>query len=293
MRYGLCITKGKGNAVVTQSRPTDNTPKARRTLAERALAAARRGEWQAALEANQQLLALDPNQPEVHNRIGKALSALGRLQVAHAAYARAAELDPHNVIAQRNLRRLDPVKEVTVGEPAPHPVSPSYLYIEETGKTATVSLARPADQSIRAAMMPGDAVELRVDEAERVVEVYNSAGEYLGEVEPRIGDRLVEMMQGGNRYAAAIVQREEDTLRVILHEIYQDPSLSDKLSFPTRVRGTAPRAYIRKDMLFDALDEADLMADDDEDETELEETEEEPEIEDEEFSDDDLEDSSI
>lgn len=277
--------------MATQSRPTDNTPRERRGLSDRALAAARRGDWQRALAINQELLALNPNAgPEVHNRVGRVLNALGRFQEAYAAYTRALELEPHNVIAQRNVRRLEVLKEVAGGEERAHPVSPSYLYIEETGKTATVSLADPAEKKVRAAMMPGDAVNLRVDEAERVVSVYNGQGTYLGQVEPRIADRIVELTQGGNRYAAAVVMQEEDTLRIILHEVYQDPSLSEKLSFPTRVRGTAPRAYIKRDILFDALDDTDLLGDDDD---EVEETEEEPEIEDEEFTEDDSEETRL
>jgi tetratricopeptide (TPR) repeat protein len=277
--------------VVTQAR-SDNTAKQRRVLHERALAAARRGEWEMALAMNQELLTLDPDTAEVHNRIGKALSALGRYQEAHAAYTRASELDPHNIIAQRNLRRLDGLKETTVEEPGPHVVAPSYTFIEETGKTAMVSLASPTDRPVRTAMMPGDVVELRPDMEARTVTVYNSAGEYLGEIEPRIGERLVELMQGGNHYVGAVLLHEEDTLRVILHEVYQDPAQSDKLSFPTRVRGTAPRAYIRKDILFDA-EETDLLVDEEDEEAETEEAEEETEMEDEEFSDDDMEENNL
>jgi hypothetical protein len=141
--------------------------------------------------------------------------------------------------------------------------------------------------------MPGDLVDLRVDDAAGKVTVYSMEGAYLGEIEPRIGERIVELTRGGNRYTAAIIAHEEDTLRIMLHEVYQDPSLSDKLSFPPRVRGTAPRAYIRKDILFDALDDTDLLAEDEDEEVEAEEAEEEPEIEDEEFVDEDIEDSNI
>jgi tetratricopeptide (TPR) repeat protein len=286
-------TERTESTVVVPPRPSDNYPKQRRILTDRALAAARQGDWAEALAANQELLALNDSVPEVHNRVGKALAELGRYREAHAAYTRSIELEPHNSIAQRNLRRLENLKDLADEDRAGHPLVRSYQYIEETGRTATVSLTRPAPLLVRARMMSGDAVHLRVDEEHGRIVVENGEGDYLGEIEPRIGERMLELIRGGNRYAAAIVELEEDTLRVMLREVYQDPSLNDRLSFPTRVRGAAPRAYIRRDILSDALDDSDSLIDSDDDEVEAEETEEEPEIEDEEFSDDDMEDSNL
>jgi tetratricopeptide (TPR) repeat protein len=262
-------------------------------LNERALVAAKNGQWEEALRLSQELLELDPTLAEVHNRIGKALSELGRFQEAHAAFQRAIEVDAHNPIAQRNLKRLEVLKDLPDAPNPGYPVVRSLVYIEETGKTAIVSLARPADRPTRMRMMSGDPLELRIDYAAGVVSVYSLEGVYLGEIEPRIGERVVEFSRGGNRYSAAIIEHEEDTLRIIIHEVFQDPSLSDRLSFPTRVRGTAPRAYIRKDILYDVGEEADLLLEGDEEEMEVEEVEEEPELEDEEFSDSDDSDSGL
>jgi tetratricopeptide (TPR) repeat protein len=265
----------------------------RRELLERALLAAKLGRWQEALDANRELAAMAPGVAEIHNRIGKALSELGRHQEAFAAYQTASEIEPHNTIASRNLKRLEVLKEITDAPTPGHPLVRSHVFIEETGKTASVSLVTPTSKEERARMMPGDPVELRIDTLARRVEVYSLDGVRLGEIEPRIATRLADMYQAGNRYTAAILHHEEDTLRVILREIYQDPNISDRLSFPSRVRGTAPRAYIRKDILFDS-DDADLLVGDDDDEAEADEAEEEAEIEDEEFHDDEDElDSSI
>ena len=43
-----------------------------------------------------------------------------------------------------------------------HPVVRSHAYIEETGKTMSVSLVRPAEETIRFRMMPGDPLEVRL-----------------------------------------------------------------------------------------------------------------------------------
>lgn len=272
-------------------RSVDTIGKRRRLLNERAINAAKRGDWNDALAANEELRALDPMIPEVQNRIGKAYSELGRFGDAYAAYARTIEIEPHNLIALRNVRRLEGLREMTRSEVSGHPLTRSTFFIEETGKTATVSLVRPAPRTVWQQMMPGDPLELRIIEATGKVEAYSDEGVYLGEIEPRIGDRIADLAKGGNRYTAAVVEHEEDTLRIMLRESFQDPSLSDRLSFPTRVRGSAPRAYIRKDILFDALEDGDLLSEGDDDE--VEETDDEPEIEDEEFTDEELDESGI
>jgi hypothetical protein len=61
--------------------------------------------------------------------------------------------------------------------------------------------------------------------------VVSQSGEYLGEVEPRQGLRLIKLMQGGNRYDVAILNVEEDTVHVIIKEVYQHPSQVGRPSF--------------------------------------------------------------
>lgn len=276
--------------MATPPRSPDSIGKQRRVLTDRALHAAKNGHWTEALTANNDLLALDPTSPEAHNRLGKALSELGRYREAYAAYVRVKEIEPHNAIAQRNLDRLMALKDLADEEHAGYPLVRSHAFIEETGKTMSVSLVRPAEEALRFRMMPGDPLEVRIDHAANYVAIHNLEGVYLGEIEPRIAERIVRLGREGNRYTAAILELEEDTLRVVLRETFQDPSLSDQLSFPSRVRGAAPRAYIRRDFLTDSLlDDAEGLSDGDDDEADVEEAEEEPEVEDEEFSDDDSE----
>ena len=69
----------------------------------------------------------------------------------------------------------------------------------------------------------------------------NGRGEYLGQIEPKHGQRLIRLMEGGNKYTAAIVSSTEDTVFVIIREVYQDPSQAGRLSFPSRrLEGVQP-----------------------------------------------------
>ena len=85
-----------------------------------------------------------------------------------------------------------------------------------------VTLYRLAPLAVLAKMGAGDKVYLKVDGAGLNVE--NGHGEYVGQVEPKHGQRLIKLMEGGNHYSAAIVSVSEERVTVIIREIYQDPS---------------------------------------------------------------------
>ena len=78
----------------------------RRQLAEIAVAQAARGEWEAAVETNRQLVELGGD-VDAYNRLGKALSELDRHEEALEAYQGALERDKMNRIAERNIERLE------------------------------------------------------------------------------------------------------------------------------------------------------------------------------------------
>src|SRR5690606_1162196 len=121
------------------------------------------GEWEAAVEANRQLLELGPD-IDACNRLGKALAELGRHAEALEAYEQALERDATNRIAQRNAERLRVLlaaeKPGKNGNGRPEK-APATLFIEEMGKTGRARLINLAPPRVLAPLSPGDAVELR------------------------------------------------------------------------------------------------------------------------------------
>ena len=71
-------------------------PDALSALSAQALALHRAGRLADAITAYQQILALQPGIPEVHNNLGLALAASGKLEEAVQAYRRAAKIKPDN-----------------------------------------------------------------------------------------------------------------------------------------------------------------------------------------------------
>jgi hypothetical protein len=124
------------------------------------------------------------------------------------------------------------------------------LFIEEMGKSGT-SLLQNVAPELLSRLVAGDEVYLKPDGT--VLNVDNGQGEYIGTVEPALGLRLTSLMQGGNRYAAAIKSVSDLGVEIIIKETYRDPSQT-RLSFPaTSQEGV--RAYTRESLLRYDIDE--------------------------------------
>jgi tetratricopeptide (TPR) repeat protein len=250
----------------------DSTTRQRRQLADTAIAQATRGEWEAAVDTNRQLLELGPD-IDGYNRLGKALAELDRAGEALEAYEQALERDATNRIAQRNVERLR-VLAAAKATPSKNgggraDKAPATLFIEEMGKTGRARLINLAPPRVLAPLSPGDAVELVVQGDELQAKVGKSV---IGGVEPRIAARLLKLIAGGNRYEAAITTLHEAgaELAIIIREVFTHPANFGKVSFPTQAAGGGGvRPYIKGTAL--RYDDDDELEEVDEDTEEVEE----------------------
>jgi len=211
----------------------------RRKASQEAISLAMQSRWQEAVTVNQSILELFPTDIDAYNRLGRAFMELGEFAKAKEAYSRGLELDPNNAIAQKNLQRLSllPDSKVKVKEER-REVAPD-LFIGEMGKAGVVNLQNLAPGEVLARMAAGNQVDLKVRGQQLIIE--NEQGEYLGLVEPPHGFRLARLIEGGNKYTAAIVNIDNDTARVIIREVFQHPNQIGRPSFPVRaVEGFQP-----------------------------------------------------
>jgi hypothetical protein len=211
----------------------------RRKASQEAISLAMQSRWQEAVTVNQSIIELFPTDIDAYNRLGRAFMELGEFAKAKEAYSRGLELDPDNSIAQKNLQRLSllSASKVKVKEER-REVSPD-LFIGEMGKAGVVNLQNLAPGEVLASMAAGNQVYLKVRGQQLIVE--NEEGEYLGLVEPPHGFRLARLIEGGNKYTAAIVNIDNSTARVIIREVVQHPSQIGRPSFPVKaVEGFHP-----------------------------------------------------
>jgi len=222
---------------------TNESARLRRQLTEQAIKAAMQNRWEDAVRLNQSIIDLTQGKDtDALNRLGRALMALGRLAEARDAYSKALQQDPANQIARKNLNALNAkLAQEANATPAEQHVDPR-LFVEETGKTGVVALQQPR-RELLALMTAGERVYLRRDG--NTLLVTNARGEVLGQVEPRVGLRLIRLMEGGNEYIAAISQITAEGARIIIKETYQHPNNAGRLSFPPTGSEGLPRAYVR------------------------------------------------
>ena len=220
--------------------------KTRTQLVEEAIQTALDADWSRALALNQEIQERFGTEEEVNNRLGKAFTELGRLDDALSCYRSTLELNPLNVIALKNVNRLEALIEEKAKPVAAAAVDPN-LFVEEMGKTAlaAVKLDPKLDPAIIAA---GDQLEL-APTSDRL-QVKTAAGVLVGDVEPKLARRVLKFMAGGNRYTAAVATVEDSNLRVIIRETYQAPELAGVPSFPVR-KPTEFRAYAKDSLLRD------------------------------------------
>jgi len=266
----------------------DERLRLRRVLPERAIALAMQNRWREAADVNRTILKIDPNDADAYNRLGKALLELGQIREAYDAYARAVELSPTNMIAQKNMQRLAPLVQqgatvAPIRASSAEPIRPQ-TFIEETGKTGLTTLFNLASGPTLLTLTAGDRVALRVEAGNLLL--YTEAGAYLGQVEPKLAHRLLKFIEAGNRYTAAVTTVSEKSLTILIREVYQAPTMQGRPSFPARA---VPAAYrtARDAARYGGEDDDEGFGDDyDTDtDTEAEEPEEETEFEDDEIDD--------
>ncbi len=247
---------------MAQTQSAEEKAQLKKQWTDLAIKQAGNSQWEEAVLTNKNILQLFPSEPEAYNRLGKAYSELGQYVEARNAYSQTLIYNPKNTIARKNLDRLallqDSAVEIHLGSGHIDP----QLFIEETGKTGATELINLAPAATLARVSVGDKVQLY--QIGHSMLVRNSASEDIGQIEPRLANRLISFMEGGNRYAAAVLVMEHGQVRLIIREEYQHPSMFGKVSFPSQGGGDTIRAYIKDSILRRDHDDEDDMAGDDE-----------------------------
>jgi hypothetical protein len=218
-------------------------------MTQAAVAHALNGEWAEAIQANRKLIAHDPLDTEAHNRLGKALAASGHLQDAIAAYSRVLELDPHNVIAQRYLTRLESAGDAgELTEISGAAMEMARISGSTTGSSIVTKLVRTAGSDVFGGSTVGD--QLTLEPSPAGIRVSTTNGKYLGVVNPKLSVRLARLVVKGSRYDAFVAHNVGGDFRINVVETFKHPSMSSAISFPAQ--------YVEHDEPITEIDRYDL-----------------------------------
>ncbi|MBM2826385.1 MAG: tetratricopeptide repeat protein [Dehalococcoidia bacterium] len=224
----------------------------RRQKAELAINLAMQSRWEEAVKVNQGILELYPNDVDAFNRLGKALTEMGKYREALESYKNSLGLEPGNAIARKNIDRLSGMGNTTTSPESQRSRVDPGLFIEETGKTTVATLQNTAPKDILARVTAGDQVNIKVKGRSLVVETERE--DYIGQIEPKLGLRLIKLLEAGNRYSAAITSLDSSGVKVIVREIFQSPTMAGRPSFPVKA-ASGFRSYVRDGVIKRAVDE--------------------------------------
>lgn len=253
--------------------PTQQPPqRTKRQMLQEAREVALTGDWEKSLEVDQHFLERFPRDPEALNRRGRSLLELGRYQESWDAYSEALSVDPANMIARRNLQRLEMLANSDIAreiQDDPIPSPRAGVFIEEIGKTWVDELTKAADDPMLASVSPGEQLSFEIRGVR--VTVKSRSGALLGELEQRIAQRLIDLVEAGNRYEMYALGMSGHSLRFILREVYRDPSTTGQMGLPRQIRATTD--LMRERELLSQREEADFSFGDEDDEASEDEVE--------------------
>ena len=214
--------------------------KLKKDLSYEAVNLALQGEWQRATEVNRTILQSFSDDVEAMNRLVKSLIELGSYEEASAVLDKACELAPYNNIAKKHRARL----ENLAVDPEEGTSSPSnqnkktagapQIFIEESGKSVSTILRNTKGNKAVRRLLASEQVVISAEK--NTVTVCTLDGQLIGHLEPRLGNRLSRLMDGGNKYAAAVVTVNDESVSIIIKETFKHRSLQNVCSFPTRAK---------------------------------------------------------
>ena len=234
--------------------------KPRSQYADDAVQLAIQGKWDEAVKLNKFIIDSFGADEETQNRLGKALSELGKLKDAKAAYEGALKLNPMNSIAKKNAARINALLHQKEGLKVGGTRVDLNLFVEEMGKTVITTVESATNADISSKVAAGDVAELKIEGDGITAET--SRGVRVGQLEPKLARRLIKFMRGGNRYQAGLTSVDGNTIKLIVRETYQDPRFAGKPSFPMRrKREVEFRPYAKESLL---AREVEVFAEDEE-----------------------------
>ncbi len=205
-----------------------------------AINAAKKGNWDEAIEYNQQILEQYPDNTNALNRLGIAYAQLKDVKKAKKAFQDTLRIDKTNIIAQKHLDRLK--KNQDFGSPAFAPIH----FIEEPGRTKSINLHRLANKQILESLAVGMSCELRQKNRYISVEVN---GKYIGALPEDISFRLGKLIENGNRYSCSVRTCNGKVCSVYIKETYRSAKNANVQSFPGNKHAVSQLADIDESYL--------------------------------------------
>lgn len=181
------------------------------------------GDWDTAINLNQEILQETPDDIDTLNRLAFALLSSGKAKDAKGIYEKVLSLDMKNPIAIRNIKRLgDPtIKRVNIAI--------NNLFIEEPGKTKVMDLINVADKKVISHLRSGEMLKISIKRSK--IFVLDSDSQFIGMLPDDICQRLIRFMESGNEYEAYVRTVDNNKVSIFIRETKRVKKFKDQPSF--------------------------------------------------------------
>lgn len=224
------------------------------TLAQKAIAEALAGNWAEAIKLNLQIIKAAADDVDALNRLAKAYSETGKMDLARKTANKVIEIDPINSIAKKCLEKWKVAKDIKNHSHSTTITTDAFL--EESGKTKIVHLVNTGDDQVFATLNPGE--EVKMSCYSHKVSVATDNGKYIGRLPDDIAARIRNLIKYGNKYQVLIKSVQPKEVSVFIKEIERGAEAPDTPSFPTEkieyVSFTPPE-LVHKDGPLDSVED--------------------------------------
>lgn len=201
-------------------------------LCEIAIQAALTHNWEQAINVNKIILKENENDIGALSRLAYAYLQVGKIKEAKRIYHKILTLDHYNTIAQKNLDKINSLPKRFKVNPAvqnkTNGLTPN-LFLEEPGKTKTVTLTNIAPTSIISKLSVGDTVMFFPKK--HSIEVRDLHKVYLGALPDDIAFRLLRFIKAGNCYHVCIKNVIKNSISVFIKETKRGKKFVSQPSF--------------------------------------------------------------
>lgn len=195
-------------------------------FSQKAIQSALNQDWQTAIELNQKILESESTNIPALNRLGRAYLEMGQPRLAKKAFMKVLDIDKHNSIAQNSLERIK------LGSTSGSANMSNFSFLEEPGKTKTVSLYKLAPHTTLAKLVTSQIVTFKTNA--RSVAVQTLEKKFIGYLPDDLAVHLTKLIKMGNEYEAAIKTVNKSKVEIFIRETKQATKLKGIPSFTSK-----------------------------------------------------------
>lgn len=194
-----------------------------------AIQAALESNWGYAIKLNKKILKENGADLEALLRLAKAYEKNRDLNLAIKFYRKVIKIDRFNPIAKRNLFKLQNINKNIPPINKSNILIKADLFLEEPGKTKTVSLIRLAPAETLLLLENAEPVKLLT--GRRTIAVKSEQNRYLGRIPDDLAQRLIRLINQGYQFLAVVKAVDKKTLQIFIKEVARNKKTASLPAF--------------------------------------------------------------